>query len=286
MVIDLLLAICSVVGEIPREGGAVSGVTSGASALAGACAASGSSPEHVYTWTAPRSGTVNVETCNATSTLDSVVYVREDDCNGAEVACNDDVSGCPNADTTYRGSRLSFIAEAGRAYAIIVDGYNGRTGSYRLTLSSPPAPTCAIPPIFGQWDEIPLCSDNGDVSPCRFDCSPARQQIECGCTEWFHWMPVSTAEWYEIERRHGAIVEGPWSTAPFNKPAGADDDGTPTPAVIVTLWHPAWDGSPIVEGELYSYQVRACRRDPAAGDLCSAWAAPVDYVAAPYRVLP
>jgi len=74
-------------------------------------------------------------------TLDSVIHVHATDCNGFEIICNDDTTGCANDQRTYRGSRVSWAAIAGQTFAIVVDGYDATqpAGAYALTLSVPPA---------------------------------------------------------------------------------------------------------------------------------------------------
>ena len=118
--------------------GAVSGVTTGAaSQLAGNCATTGNSPEVVFTWTPSTSGTAQLSTCGAgVTSYDTVMYVRSGVC-GAEFACNDDTPGCGTASNTYHGSRISLAVTAGQTYTIVVDGYNGRNGSFQLLVVPP-----------------------------------------------------------------------------------------------------------------------------------------------------
>jgi hypothetical protein len=124
---------------IPAEGGTFTGTTSGASALTGTCGTSGVSPERVFRWTAPRSGTATLRTCGTSTNYDTVVYVRQGTCTGSEVACNDDTPGCAVADgSTYHGSTINLSAVSGTTYFIVVDGYNGRSGNFGLTVAPPP----------------------------------------------------------------------------------------------------------------------------------------------------
>jgi hypothetical protein len=72
-----------------------------------------------------------------------VLYVRSDSCfDGAEVACDDDAHACHTAEKGKpNGSRLSFTVNAGQTYFIVVDGADGATGSFLLTVSPPAGKT-------------------------------------------------------------------------------------------------------------------------------------------------
>src|SRR6185369_15075191 len=124
---------CANTTVIPAEGGTLTGTTSGASTLAGSCGTSGVSPEKVFRWTAPRTGTATLRTCGNSTNYDSVLYVRQGTCTGSEVACNDDT--CDVNGLTHKGSRLSVAVTAGRTYYVTVDGYNGARGNYALAVS-------------------------------------------------------------------------------------------------------------------------------------------------------
>ena len=59
------------------------------------------------------------------SSYDTVLHVRADECEGAEVACNDDAVGFQ--------SRLTLDARGGQRYVVFVDGYGAsRAGDYVL----------------------------------------------------------------------------------------------------------------------------------------------------------
>src|SRR5439155_1219748 len=141
---------CSSPTVVPAQGGTFSGTTSGASALAGSCGNSGTSPERVYQWTPAVSGTATIQTCGAGTSFDTVLYLRRGACaSGPEVAagCNDDT--CANASGLFRASRITPTVTAGQPYFIVVDGYAGATGTFSLTVTPPdPATTTTTrPPI-------------------------------------------------------------------------------------------------------------------------------------------
>lgn len=131
---------CVGASAIPPEGGVVNGTTQGLSALAGSCNTSGNSPERVYTWTPARSGVATIETCSTTeTTFDTVVYLR-DVCGGPDLVCNDDTTGCgttTDVSNPHRGSRLTPSVVAGKRYFLVVDGYNGKAGDFRLAVTPP-----------------------------------------------------------------------------------------------------------------------------------------------------
>jgi hypothetical protein len=138
-------------------GGSVTGTTAGASTLVGTCAATGTSPEKVYSWTPSTSGTAILDTCDASATaFDTVLYVRGASCKaGTELACNNDTTGC-NTAVGAKGSRVTLSVTAGQTYYVAVDGLNGAAGSYKLNVTppsvTPPPPggggTCASPIVI------------------------------------------------------------------------------------------------------------------------------------------
>ena len=132
---------CLAPTALPAEGGTFTGATSGASTEAGTCGASALGPENVFSWVAPRTGTAVFETCGATA-YDTVLYARSGSCSaGPQLACNDDTPGCGAGGGPNRGSRLSLAVTAGQTYFVFVDGYNGGSGSYTLTVSPPSEPS-------------------------------------------------------------------------------------------------------------------------------------------------
>jgi len=124
----------------------VLGTTTGtSSSLTSSCNAGNTAPEKVYTWTPAISGTAVIETCSTTqTTYDTVLYLRRGACLGAEVACNDDTTGCgTTTDVTnpHRGSRLTVAVTAGQTYYLIVDGWLGNKGAFRLSVVAPTTST-------------------------------------------------------------------------------------------------------------------------------------------------
>lgn len=121
---------CPAATSIPAGGGTFTGTTSvGGSFVLGSCGGSGFSPEQTFEWTPALSGVATIELCG--SSYDTVVYIRDGGCGGAELACNDDFCGL--------GSTILPTVTAGQTYTIVVDGYSGDSGPFTLTVT-PPSP--------------------------------------------------------------------------------------------------------------------------------------------------
>ena len=112
-----------------------SGTTVGAQNLVGgaSCGAGGNNaPDASFRFTAPASGTYRIDT--AGSAFDTVLYVRNGTCGGAQLACNDDANGTVQ-------SLVSVSLSAGQSVVIVVDGYSTRSGAFTLTIRSVTGPT-------------------------------------------------------------------------------------------------------------------------------------------------
>ncbi|MGQ0835028.1 MAG: lysyl oxidase family protein [Gammaproteobacteria bacterium] len=129
---------CGSATVIPPAGGVFTGTTIGASTQSGSCGRTGGSPEKVFQWTPARSGRATIQTCGSSTTYDSVLYLRSGTCTGSQLACNDDTPGCPAGGSSNRGSRLRPTVTAGQTYFIFVDGYDGASGSFSLSVAPPP----------------------------------------------------------------------------------------------------------------------------------------------------
>jgi glucose/arabinose dehydrogenase len=126
---------------LPATGGSFAGTTSGTSALAGSCASTSPAPERVFTWTPSRTGVAVISTCGLGTTYDTVMYIRQGTCGGAEVGCSDDMTGCITGEpSAHRGSYVAMVVTAGQPYTIVVDGYAASHGDFTLTIV-PPSPS-------------------------------------------------------------------------------------------------------------------------------------------------
>ena len=133
-------AACQGAVVVPASGGTFTGATAGASTLAGTCGSSQGSPERVFVFTPQTSGVATIGTCSPQTSYDTVLYVRGGACEtGTQLGCNDDAPGCIIGDGTGHGSRLTPTLTAGQPYWVVVDGYNGRSGNFVLTIVPPSA---------------------------------------------------------------------------------------------------------------------------------------------------
>lgn len=82
-----------------------------------------------FSWTAPATGSVNVDTIGSGFDTLLAVYQGTEFDNLMLVAADDD-----GANFNYNSS-LTFMAESGESYLIVVDGYGGAGGSLALTLT-------------------------------------------------------------------------------------------------------------------------------------------------------
>jgi len=105
-------------------GGRFTGTTTGPSEHAGGSCANGNGPEVFYHFTLLTASDVFITTHG--SSFDTVVYVKECDCDGPEIACNNDADGLTTSVIHLRDL-------AAGAYNIFVDGRQGTDqGDYQL----------------------------------------------------------------------------------------------------------------------------------------------------------
>jgi hypothetical protein len=96
-----------------------------------------------FRWRAPRRMGIAFSTCGAT--FDTVLAVYR----GASLRRAVRVDG--DDDACDPGSRLVFPAHAGVVYSVVVGGYAGDTGTFRLTWGAPPpSARCRVPNVRGR----------------------------------------------------------------------------------------------------------------------------------------
>jgi hypothetical protein len=127
----------------------VAGITAGASAVEGACGGD-AAPELVFSHVAAQAGPICFDSDG--SDFDTVMYVRDGDCDGAELACNDDRPGLGLT------SELTIEAQANQTLIVVVDGYRDRSGAVSLTASSG-----ACGDVCGAIPAIPLGEQRGST---------------------------------------------------------------------------------------------------------------------------
>jgi len=124
--------------------------------------ASSASNDHEYTFTAPIDGTYVFNTDG--SGFDTVLTVREDDCDGHELGCDDD-GGAGN-----RSQVVTFV-EGGYTVLLAVDGYLAASGAYQINIYGPEQ--CG-----NGLDE----DNDGNVDCADPDCDYADECITCSPT--------------------------------------------------------------------------------------------------------
>jgi hypothetical protein len=89
------------------------------------CSGKTSSGDYTYLFRAPIDGTYDFSV--ESDDFDAVVSLRGDGPAGPEIACNDDRGG-PNPSVSY-------ALCAGQDVAVVVDGFDGSFGDYRLSIT-------------------------------------------------------------------------------------------------------------------------------------------------------
>jgi choice-of-anchor C domain-containing protein len=117
-----------------------SGYTCGGSSLHSSSCGGASTPEVVYGWKAPTNGRYTFSTVG--SGLNTVLHVRDGNpvANLAELGCNDDDPNPPYPET----STVTLDLQANQEVALVVDGYAGGCGDFKLTINR--SSVCTQPP--------------------------------------------------------------------------------------------------------------------------------------------
>lgn len=95
-----------------------------------------------YSWTAPASGTFNVQTCSSTLTnFDTTLNAYTGVAVNALTAITSNDDACVNTTPNAYASSIAFAVTSGTTYRIQLDGYNGLTGNYLFSYSMSPLVT-------------------------------------------------------------------------------------------------------------------------------------------------
>jgi hypothetical protein len=131
-----------------------------------------------FTWAAPRTGEVEIDTCG--SAIDTLlgVYTGSSLTSLSPVASNDDADG-----ECSPGSRVQFAATAGTQYKIAVDGARGAIGAIRLQLAGPPANDDFANATGLGHDSIYSSGSNALATPEGGEPSPGGHSV------WYSWTP-------------------------------------------------------------------------------------------------
>lgn len=159
--------------------------------LAGSCGGQGGD-DLALVWTAPHDGDFVVDT--RWGSYDTVLYVLDGDCDGPELACNDDATQPPALE-----SELTLAARAGQRFVIVVDGYEvvlGDDGApFRLNISP-----------LGVASEQGFCDDRRDNDgDLRVDCADEDCALDPVCE------PLTGATFVAAGQAHTcAIGDAAW----------------------------------------------------------------------------
>jgi hypothetical protein len=128
---DLVFSTClaadigSALGVAVATGNSVEGTTEYYAGCGGELAS-----ESTVTWTAPANGDFTFSTEG--SEYDTLLYVREDGCEGPELDCNDDP---PDAKGTP-WSELTLRLHGGQRVAVFIDGHGLEGGAWTLSIAA------------------------------------------------------------------------------------------------------------------------------------------------------
>jgi hypothetical protein len=127
------------------------------------CPYSGStSPDVVYALNPGQDLRARISLCHAETDYDTKLYVYAGhETHGFPYACNDDY--CDLA------SELTDVAlTSGQIYYIVIDGYGGQAGTYRLTATEIVPETCPDGSLYSQVISAPNSAVPSDVGASRF----------------------------------------------------------------------------------------------------------------------
>lgn len=135
-----------------------------------------------YSWTAPRTGEWNLDTCQAN--IDSILAVYTGDRLDSLTKIRDDNNGCSSG----FGSKLTFRATAGATYRIVVGDAGGAVeNTFTLALAAIP------PPTNDDFDSAQLVSgagasvDGTNVSATRESGDPWGGTPNAERSVWYRW---------------------------------------------------------------------------------------------------
>lgn len=185
-----------------------------------------------FTWTAPSSGTVHMDTL--TSAFDTLLAAYSGDALGSltQLAANDDAAGTTSA--------ITFAVTAGTTYRIAIDGWGGQSGAGTLNWDLTATPVAPAPsPAPGNDAFVGAVALSGDSGTITGSTANATREVgepkplpvwgNSGSSVWYSWtatdtgmLSVSTAgSNYDTML---AIYTGSVVGALTDLPNGANDD--------------------------------------------------------------
>lgn len=143
-----------------------------------------------YSWTPASSGPVRVSTCSDGGLMDTLLAVYTGTAVGTltPVAANDDG---PRSRCGDRDSELDLTVTAGTTYRIAVDGKDGSTGRFSLSLDGPAAhDSFADPQLLGSGPSISVAASNALAGKEAGE--PNHAANPGGHSVWFLWTAPET----------------------------------------------------------------------------------------------
>jgi hypothetical protein len=128
-----------------------------------------------WSWTAPASGDVVIDTQGSSFDTLLAVYTGSMLTNLVPVASNDDVS------TNQATSSVTFSADAGTIYQIAVDGFNGEPGDIQLHI--------AMPNVF--WLDPPRRLSSGGYKLSLTGTAGKQYELQAS-SDLVNWQPLAT----------------------------------------------------------------------------------------------
>ena len=144
-------------------------------------------PEYTYTFISPVTKTITVTLTEETAATDLMVLA-----GGGEGLCD------PDECLAYGFSTVTFDAEAGALYYLVVDGFAGAEGTYTITVECPPDVEAICDDGLDDDDDGLTDCDDEDCAlseACLTDCNPAVSPfaVSCGFEEdWFNYGSLSS----------------------------------------------------------------------------------------------
>jgi len=137
--------------------GTSTGTTTGETNNRAASCGGSTSVDRTHVFTAPAEGTYTIDTIG--STFDTVLYILDTDCDGAEIACDDDSGGSST-------SEVVVDLGMGQSVIIVVDAFGGADGAYTLNIANVAmsfgAPTTAGDLVITEIMQNPRTPDAGN----------------------------------------------------------------------------------------------------------------------------
>ena len=101
-----------------------------------------------FLWTAPVAGAYQIDLLG--SDYDTAIMILDGDCDGEQLACNDDFDDLQSA------VLVNLVAD--QTIVIVVDGYGGASGEFVLNIGTAEATDCCEASVFGGCGDMP-CQD-------------------------------------------------------------------------------------------------------------------------------